>query len=119
MSFELPKKVKIGPINFIIRHKEFDQEESFNWGEFDNQTGEIGILEDQHPELKQDTVLHEAFHAAFFVSGWHPPQEERIVRTLSPLILGMIKDNPELMMYLMESYESIPSSITSDTGLPS
>jgi hypothetical protein len=104
MSFELPERLKIGHINFDVLKYYFDQSEDFWYGKMEAPKAQICINPDLHPEVKQDTLMHEALHACFFVSGWHPPQEERIVRTLSPLLCALIKDNPEAMMYFMERY---------------
>lgn len=118
MSFERPDLIKIGHIHFDLEDQNYDLEDEHVYGQFDHKNGRIGINPDQPPEFGQDTVVHESLHAMFWVAGWNPTQEERIVRTLTPMICAWIKDNPELMMYLQEQREIIPTKLPQDQNAP-
>ena len=44
------------------------------------------------PQSEQDeTVLHELLHAAFQAAKWHPKNEERLIRKLSPQLFSLLK----------------------------
>ncbi len=69
----------------------------------DSGNGTIAIHE-THESLfaEQDTVLHEVMHSVFRQQGRPYTQaEERFVTALTPGLLGVLHDNPELVKYLL------------------
>ena len=55
---------------------------------------------------EQMTVLHEVLHAAWAATGLDDQtcdHEEVIVSTLAPVLLAVIRDNPDLIKYLTAS----------------
>lgn len=68
-------------------------------GELDPGKQRISIRKGQSLEQEQDTVLHEITHA-IDIEG-NLGLQERQVRGLATIFLGVMKDNPGLMRYLM------------------
>jgi hypothetical protein len=74
----------------------------------------ITIAHDLPVQVQQDTLLHEVMHAVYFTVG-NPLHtkfkahgdavEELGVASLAPLLLGVIRDNPDLIDYLTWSEE--------------
>lgn len=101
MSAELPPVVCIGHADYYVREKK----KADLLGETDNINTEFIIKKQQGPACKRDTVLHEVLHAIAFMSGYcnelEHATEERMVRALTPWILGVLRDNPKLVDYLL------------------
>lgn len=70
------------------------------WGSTDAGTAQIRVVEAQGPYQERDTVLHELLHAALLVMG--KGREEEIVSALSPVLLDVLRSNPELVAYLVD-----------------
>lgn len=52
----------------------------------------------------RDTVLHEVLHAVINdgPNDLDPDVEERIVRVIAPALLGVLRNNPQLLEFLLE-----------------
>lgn len=97
--------IYVGPYDFEVRErKKLDL-----LGETDANNCTIDIRAKQGRTSKQDTLVHELLHAIFWCSGykvnWALPDrdEEEIISSLSPWILGALKDNPKLVDFLLET----------------
>ena len=69
----------------------------------------IALREDNPPDYQAETLLHEVLHQAFATVGLDidadakarvPEMEERVVRSLSGVLLHTLRSNPELVAYL-------------------
>ena len=101
---DVPKTVFIGAADYrIVEKRHFDL-----LGETENVDCRIKLRAKQAPSCKRDTLLHEVLHAIIFCSGMVKTEdlsheaEERLVRQLSPWILALLRDNPQLVSYLTE-----------------
>ena len=95
----LPCSVQIGPFTYEVRPT--NNEDII--GETHNEELRIEIREGLPPQLEKETLLHEILHAIFFTLGLKTKMdEERIVETVSPILLDVIRRNPDLKMYLFE-----------------
>lgn len=102
-----PKIIFIGPHDYevSISKKKID---SNLFGETDNTNSEIHVHPDQSLQNKRDTLLHEILHAIAFASGmkkvleWNDETEEKVIRLLSPWLLGVVQDNPDLIEWITE-----------------
>lgn len=65
---------------------------------------------DMGPDFERETVVHEAFHQCLVVAGVQPDTdaaagvkdiEERTIRALAGVFLGVLRDNPHLLPYLL------------------
>jgi hypothetical protein len=105
-----PRRVKIGPHQYTIRsHKgpipdPDDPKGGDLVGYCDAEAGEILLSTGMSPSQTRDTLLHEILHAAFSLIGANLAHntEERIVRSLAPAMLALLRENPALVAYLTE-----------------
>lgn len=90
----IPNKVKIAGINYIIEQKEVVIiEGGTNYaGACDPKNARIEILEDMPIERKEETFVHELFHAILFESGFSVHDEELVDRS-SRILYQVLKDN--------------------------
>jgi hypothetical protein len=72
------------------------------WGATLPHEAKIILQEGMSPQQFADTLLHEALHGVFNVSGLqydlaqgHPLDEEAIIRRLVPALLETLRDNPK------------------------
>lgn len=69
----------------------------------------VRLAEDQHDIHVKEILLHETLHACFYASGItvnedlrvHPDIEESVVARVSPVLLQVMRDNPEFAAYVM------------------
>lgn len=107
---KMPKQIKVGPVVYQVKHSR----KAMNAAELQQKDYLLGLSEEQgrlisiEPEQPltglQSVLLHETLHSIFSVSGmsykWEHDEEERMVRRLTPFLLSVLKDNPELLAYL-------------------
>lgn len=103
----LPKSVKIGPAVYALRENPSLADQGL-LGVTKHIPQVIEIRPDQGVTSKRDTVFHESIHAVCEVSGMahligvDDEGEERIIRLLTPWLLGLLRDNPRFVAYLLE-----------------
>lgn len=102
-----PKMVHVGVSDYRIRQvKRLDV-----LGETDSNNAEILLKKAQAPSVLRDTLVHELLHAVVYASGYFKvadldrTSEENLVVTLSPWILAILRDNPDLVEYLTQGRE--------------
>lgn len=105
---KLPKTLFVGAADYEVRQvKRLDV-----LGETNTESTSILIRSGQSPSCQRDTVLHEALHAIVFQSGLHKvfglnhEEEEKLVVTLTPWVLALLRDNPLLVDYLTEAEQA-------------
>ena len=96
----LPSSVKVGPYDYRIVVDEPGEHE----GEFRSRKMEIGIVvKDRHPRHIAETLLHEILHAVNHVADvGDTTDEEASVTRSSPILFAVMRDNPDLMDYLLD-----------------
>jgi len=67
------------------------------FGIYDDKTSTISLLEGCSKSATQDTIVHELLHA---ILQAYELDSEKIVRALTPGVLSIIRDNPELIRFL-------------------
>ena len=74
-------------------------------GDSNANLGLIRVRASSPPALQRDTTLHETLHMVVAVAGhqhyFRGNEEERLIRTLTPLILDTLRRNPALASYLL------------------
>lgn len=108
---ELPRKLKVGPSTYAIRDDADEmnrisrREKDDLFGYCDHRHLTIHIDPDQADDYKRETVLHEVLHAVVSLTNlseeWGVEKEERMVARVAPLLLGVLRDNPKLVAYLV------------------
>ncbi len=96
---EIPGRIKIGPFIYTVEFHDgyFNKDDERVYGEVDERTSTINIDSDASPDMIKDAVLHEIIHAILMM---YEKDDEALVRCLTPMLLGVIKDNPKLMLAL-------------------
>lgn len=126
MSAQLPSTVRVGPWTYtvvtdaaeIAAASEGNVPESGTWGAFsDHERLIIGINSDNATDVLRVSVLHEIMHCCLRISGAWPTQyarllakarhedygvdiEEFVIAGTSAVLLGVLRDNPDLMAWL-------------------
>lgn len=109
------REVRKPPATILIGHAYFDiafdphlNEDSDAVGLTGPETQRILLDPKLGPDVERETVLHEALHGIYFQAGlrlepWSKDKvEEKIIWSMAPKILELLKDNPELVEYLLE-----------------
>lgn len=107
MNLTPPETVKIGSFSYAVKVKK----KLSALGRTRHRFGLIYLAGDQHVDQARDTLLHELIHAAIWVGGSMrmlgatdsdiaDELEENICRLLAPQLLGIIRDNPDLLAFL-------------------
>lgn len=109
----LPASVRIGVFTFRIDKSEAFHKEAIVLakdgvrGICDIDELVIHVKPGMPRAIEQEVVLHELYHACFFAAGQPPldetdEPEELFIACTSPSFLGMMRDNPRLVAYLLE-----------------
>lgn len=103
-SVPLPSVIFLGAADYEVKEKKhFDL-----LGETLNDDALIKIKVKQAAATKRDTMLHEVLHAICWLSGYshnnglNHDSEEALVRTFTPWLLAALRDNPDLLAFLLE-----------------
>lgn len=74
-------------------------------GECEADRQQITIRDGQVPIEEADTLVHESFHAIWYLMdiGQTSDMEEHVVRKLATGFTLLLKENPELLKYLSKS----------------
>ena len=105
-----PTKFKSGCYNWQIYWSQEEAEEMY--GKTDSHNKVVTIYKCKNKEITRETLLHELLHVvmedkAEAVFNFDPDKkeydkEENLIRLISPVLMQLIIDNPELWEYLSE-----------------
>lgn len=107
---ELPKSIRVGPLTYTVEVMPKGLKGG-EWGMTHHTKLRIR-LDGRHPQANlRATLLHEVLHAARYVTGAHLEEfakhyskrydlEERVITTLEHPLLGILRDNPDLVAFL-------------------
>ncbi len=107
MKVTVPAAVIVGPHVYRIaatRKAERKLTADGNLGMCDTTTSTILVMPGQSPTQLADTLLHEIIHAAFDqtpLRQGNTGTEEEIVSALTPILLGVLRNNPEFVELLI------------------
>ena len=103
-----PTKFKSGCYNWQIYWSQEEAEEMY--GKTDTHTKTITIYKCKNDEITRETLLHELLHVvmedkAEAIFNFAPAKkeydkEETLIRLISPVLMQIIIDNPELWQFL-------------------
>lgn len=96
---DIPRYLKIGPFRYTVELHEgyWNKDDIRVYGEVDERTATINLDVDASAEVIRDAILHEVIHAILLM---YEKDDEDLVRLLTPILLGVIRDNPGLMLAL-------------------
>lgn len=99
---DFPTSVRIGPHDWTV--KLWDEQAAGNTqalGLCDKHTCTILIMEGMAPQKEAEVLMHEIIHAIYDVGGlrYLEHQEEAVVNAMGYHMVGIVRDNPDLMDY--------------------
>lgn len=107
-----PGCVKVGPHHYTV---DPDDRASQRDARGEAYTDRCAIVYDDrmHQSALRETLLHETLHAVWAATGLPAveganDEEEVIVASLSPLLLGVLRDNPRLVTFLTADEDWVP-----------
>jgi hypothetical protein len=106
----MPDEITVGPFTYTVSDDRHDVDRA-SFEEKDQLLGgchhtslRIVIEPDQHPAVAAETLLHEVLHCCTQVAGLLDElgerREEQVVRRLAPLLLDVLRRNPDLVAWL-------------------
>lgn len=108
----LPTFIDIGPFRYTItideltRQRAQETDRSKVLGQTDHDKLEMILDASQPASLLRETLLHETLHLVTEMSGLRydsgSDKDERLVRRMSPLLLEVLRRNPDIVAYLMD-----------------
>lgn len=106
----IPESVHVHPFDYTISTDRTElleaclAQETDLAGQADHKRLRILLDEEAAPAYVAEVLVHETLHAMMTVSGLlseiGADEEERIVNRLAPVLLALIRDNPDLLAYL-------------------
>lgn len=102
---KVPRLIKVGPFYYEVkRWKRMPADNSEAWGMCDRATNVILLSEVPGPQKQREVLLHEVLHAIYGTTGLCSKDnvpEEMVVTDMSPALLQVLRDNPDLVDYLV------------------
>ena len=101
-----PRLVKVGALSYTVHHDQ-DRISGGDRGNIDAESNAIRIAPSLEASRKRVIVLHEVVHAVLEAAGWRWDDtrergHEDVVNTITPGLLAVLRDNPDLVAYLRE-----------------
>ena len=103
-----PTKFKCGCYNWQIYWSQEEADEMY--GKTDSSTKVVTIYKCKNDEITRETLLHELLHVVmedkaeaifnFDSDSKNYDKEENLIRLISPVLMQLIMDNPELFDFL-------------------
>jgi hypothetical protein len=95
----LPKSVRLLHLSIpVVRGGTTDAD---SLGEWHANKAEIHYDPAASESVLRETILHEVLHAICEHTGIDPDEHESIIRSLSPLLLHVLTENPRLTRWLV------------------
>ena len=104
---QIPTQIRIGHLIYSVEvGDEINQWllENSEAGRSNGNLAKIEVRTDYPLVTIKETLLHEVLHQCLFVAGKDLPTEieEPIVRAMSMVLFGVLRDNPEFVQYLIK-----------------
>jgi hypothetical protein len=100
---EVPKVVRVGGLRYrVVVEEEMVSEEGVEiLGQHDYGRLQLRLSLAADPEVRPFVLFHEVLHACIAVSGGDSHQEEALVSGLAHVLLQVLRENPDLVRYLL------------------
>jgi hypothetical protein len=103
-----PRVVKVGPYQYTVNAFDSLAELTSQSAGVNFNKTEVHYDPAQSPGQMRDSILHELLHCIIYETHIRKEigseeDEEKLVWTLSPRILALLRDNPRLVQYLTET----------------
>lgn len=100
----IPAKVVIGPHHYKVKVAKPSGLSHEQYGTTEVGTTTITLAPGMSGSQQRDTFLHEVLHAVLSLTGWDhrlgDKREEQLVRSLTPALLEVLRDNPKVVKWL-------------------
>lgn len=102
----LPRRLRIGHLAYRVRVDRQRCEDEESEAVSSGNLAQILVRGDRPHLCEAESLLHEVLHQALFVAGVDNRddarvEEERLVRAMTGPLLGALRDNPDLVAYLL------------------
>jgi hypothetical protein len=99
----IPKVVRVGGVRYrVVVEEEMVSEEGVEiLGQHDYGRLRLRLSLAADPEVRPFVLFHEVLHACVAVSGGDSHQEEALVSGLAHVLLQVLRENPDLVRYLL------------------
>jgi len=99
----IPERVRVGGVWYrVVLEEEMVSEEGIELlGQHDYGRLQLRLSLATEPELRPFVLFHEVLHACITVCGGDSRQEEALVTGLAHVLLQALRENPELLRYLL------------------
>jgi hypothetical protein len=103
----LPGVIRIGPFDIRVVYDTADlKSPPESWGMYQHGV-QIELDATQPPGVVAvDTVLHECLHGILRCAGWPRKEEEKIVAAIATGITQLLRDNPQLLAWMVAALKS-------------
>jgi len=109
LATPMPTSIKVGPYVYRVDEDEreirkFEHNRSGAYGGCtDHALQTIHIDPTLAPTQRRETLWHEVKHCVVYLFQWDGKKaEEEAIRMMAPMELAVLRDNPELVAYLLE-----------------
>ena len=97
----LPSPIKVGGFEYKVYERGDFVRSQGQFGQCDNDISVILVGTDLTKQMQSNTLIHELFHAIYYVYNIQDnDEEERVVNTFANGWHQVLKDNPDLVNYL-------------------
>ncbi len=99
----IPGVVRIGGVRYrVVVEEEIESEDGIEvLGQHDYGRLQLRLSLAADPEVLPFVLLHEVLHACITVCGGDSHQEEALVSGLAHVLLQVLRENPDLVRYLL------------------
>ncbi len=115
MKGKVPKKVKVGAVDYTVQLLPEDISNQFGATVYSHQ--KIYLTPNMLHQQASDTLLHEIFHALWAERGLDvipDLNEETVIRALATGLRTVIRDNPAVLQFITDASGMWPYGPTSD-----
>lgn len=113
MTVPIPSKVRVGPFVYTVSQdvKELqahEREKSGGYAGFsDHSKLRIVVDATDAPDAQRETMWHEVKHAVhhLYANSGEKVDDETHIRKMAPMELAVLRDNPDLVAYLMDGVQ--------------
>lgn len=109
-----PAFVKVGPYRYRVlvdsdKIREYEHERKGMFAGYTHVSASLIVLDpDVSSQFRRETLWHEVKHAVANVVGLEGKlSEEEVLQKVSPMELAVLRDNPELVIYLTECDDAV------------
>ena len=111
----LPTTIKVGGFIYrvqVVPHIS-ETDSKVQTGVIDYLASEIRLLDKEGWQARRQTLVHEVIHAILTYCGqYEANNNEEMIDALSNGLFQVLRENPELVNYLLEQYQLVPAEVT-------